>query len=164
MTGRRITTRILAIDPCTEGFGFAVLEDGRLLVEWGVARVWGKSDRTFHSRVEEMILRFRPSALVLEDVAGRRPSTKVRRIRQLVKHGALGVRERRLVGPQTVRRVLGNPRLTKHGIASLIASHFPEIAHLVPPPRRPWMAEDRRMHVFDAVGLAIAGDIIGEIT
>ena len=40
--------------------------------------------------------------------------------------------------------------LNKHTLAQLIAKHIPAFARHVPPPRKSWMSEDRRMSLFDA--------------
>jgi hypothetical protein len=45
---------------------------------------------------------------------------------------------------------------TKHQIAVVIAGKFPELAPRLPPVRKPWMTEDARMAIFDAVALALA--------
>jgi hypothetical protein len=45
---------------------------------------------------------------------------------------------------------------TKYEIAVAIAQRFPELAPRLPRFRKPWMSEDYRMSIFDAVALAIA--------
>ena len=45
---------------------------------------------------------------------------------------------------------------TKYEIAMAIANRFPELAPRLPRFRKPWMSEDYRMSIFDAVALAIA--------
>jgi len=45
----------------------------------------------------------------------------------------------------------------KHQRARFIASRFPELARSLPPERKPWTSEDRRMAIFDATGLAWVG-------
>jgi hypothetical protein len=42
----------------------------------------------------------------------------------------------------------------KQQIAEMIAKYIPALALYVPPPRKPWTSEDRRLAIFDAVGLA----------
>ena len=44
---------------------------------------------------------------------------------------------------------------TKRQIAEAIAREFPELEPRLPPVRKIWMSEDRRMSIFDAVSLAI---------
>ncbi len=47
------------------------------------------------------------------------------------------------------------PGQTKYEIATAIGKRFPELAPRVPPFRKPWMSEDYRMSIFDAVALAL---------
>ena len=46
-------------------------------------------------------------------------------------------------------------RLSAGFIAETIAKHIPAFDRYLPPPRKPWMSEDPRMAVFDAVALAL---------
>jgi hypothetical protein len=57
-----------------------------------------------------------------------------------------------------VRRVFfGGAGGTKHALAEIIAHRFPdELGFRLPPKRRPWMSEDSRMDIFDAVALVLA--------
>ncbi|MDA9473445.1 hypothetical protein XI03_02725 [Bradyrhizobium sp. CCBAU 65884] len=43
----------------------------------------------------------------------------------------------------------------KQSLAELIAKHIPAFEQYVPPPRKPWMSEDRRMGLFDAAALGL---------
>jgi Holliday junction resolvasome RuvABC endonuclease subunit len=53
--------------------------------------------------------------------------------------------------------LLGDPRVTKHEIAEMVAKLFPdELALRLPPKRRAWESADSRMDIFDAVALAVA--------
>jgi hypothetical protein len=45
---------------------------------------------------------------------------------------------------------------TKRQIAEAIAREFPELGPRLPPVRKIWMSEDRRMGIFDAVSLAVS--------
>jgi len=45
---------------------------------------------------------------------------------------------------------------TAEAIAMAIAKRFPELAPRLPRFRKPWMSEDYRMSIFDAVGLGLA--------
>jgi hypothetical protein len=49
-----------------------------------------------------------------------------------------------------------NGRGTKHARVEMLAKKFPdELGFRLPPERRPWMSEDSRMDIFDAVALAL---------
>jgi hypothetical protein len=44
---------------------------------------------------------------------------------------------------------------TKQQIAMTIANQLPQLASRLPPLRQPWMSEDYRMSIFDAVALGL---------
>ena len=51
---------------------------------------------------------------------------------------------------------------SKQDLAEILAQRFPEeLGFRLPPKRRPWMSEDYRMQIFDAVALAIVGSMAG---
>jgi hypothetical protein len=57
----------------------------------------------------------------------------------------------------TALSLLGNVKGTKHEMAEMLAKKYPvEFDTKLPSKRRAWENEDRRMGVFDAVGLAVA--------
>jgi hypothetical protein len=62
-----------------------------------------------------------------------------------------------LFSRQQVRRVFfADGQGTKHALAEILAKRFPEeLGFRLPPKRRPWMSEDYRMDLFDAVALAL---------
>ena len=62
-----------------------------------------------------------------------------------------------------VRQVCGeSASATKEQIAARVGEMFPEIKHQAPPKRKPWMSEDERMNLFDAVALAVTGFSVAE--
>jgi Holliday junction resolvasome RuvABC endonuclease subunit len=153
--------RILAIAPSTKGFGYAVFEGHKMLVHWGVKSVKGDKNAGAVEKVEDMIARYDPQVMVLEDTATI-GSHRAPRIKALTKR-LVAVAERRtikvvLFSQKQIRRVfLGDNPGTKHTLAKTIAERFPEeLGFLLPPKRRDWMSQDSRMDIFDAVALALA--------
>jgi RNase H-fold protein (predicted Holliday junction resolvase) len=59
--------RILALDPTTKGFGYAILDLPLRLVAWGMAHVEGEKRSGAIFRFEALLDQFRPDAVVLED-------------------------------------------------------------------------------------------------
>ncbi len=148
--------RVLALDPTHRGFGFAVLEGPDRLVDWGVKTVRGNKQAGCLRKIRELFQLYQPTVVVLEDCA-RRGSRRCPRVRRLIKRIHFfaiknGIKAR-VVSRARVRKAFA-PASTKHEIAVALAAHFPELAPLLPPPRKPWMSEDCRMNVFDAVALA----------
>lgn len=146
--------RVLAVDPSTRGFGFAVLEANGRLIEWGAAVLRTKNDSEFLVRVDEFIRRYEPACIAVEDNP-KRGERALRRIERLVGYAHLKEIDRCLITRGDVERRLGTAPNSKYGIALELCRRYPELTRLLPPKRRPWMSEDERMNVFDAVGLGI---------
>jgi Holliday junction resolvasome RuvABC endonuclease subunit len=153
-------TRIFALDPTTKGFGYAVFEQPMHLVEWGCTRAPTDKHASAIAHFEKLLARFRPDAVVLEDVEA--PGSRRRhRARRLI--GALTklARERdipvHLVARTAVLACFSSPDepATKYSIATRLTQYFHELAPHLPPPRDPWQSEDERMAVFDALALAL---------
>ncbi len=148
--------RVMAIDPTTRGFGFVVFEGPTTLVDWGERRGGPVKNRDTLAKVADMITRYSPEVLVLED-AGRTDTRRCARVRRLLwslRHLAIrkGVNARGF-SPSLVRRAFGTA--TKHQIAQITAVLVPELAPLMPRVRKPWMTEDHRTAIFDAAALAL---------
>lgn len=153
--------RVLAIAPSTRGFGFAVLETEATLVDWGVKSVAGDKNGRSLVKVKELIGHYEPGVLVLPDTS-RKDSLRAARIRSLCQQiktmGAAHMVRVVFLSRERVRRAFfADGRGTKHAMAEIIAKRFPEeLGTRLPPKRRPWMSEDYRMDIFDAVALALA--------
>jgi Holliday junction resolvasome RuvABC endonuclease subunit len=149
----------LAIDPATRGFGFAVLEGPERLIDWGVKETKTDKKRRTLKLVGELIEWYRPNIIVLEDT-GAQVSRRCNRVEELIeaiaKLAAQSNVKTRRVSKSEIREVFAEcPAQTKHEIAIAIGKRFPELAPRVPPFRKPWMSEDYRMSIFDAVALAL---------
>jgi Holliday junction resolvasome RuvABC endonuclease subunit len=157
----RKNERILAIAPSSRGFGFAVMEGGDTLVDWGVRSVTGDKNIDALKKAEAMIALYKPGVLVLEDASAKR-SRRSRRIRDLTKQIIATTARRRinvalLSREQVMQTFFEDGRGTKHSIARILAMRFrEELGHRLPPKRKPWNSEDYRMGIFDAVALALA--------
>src|SRR5436309_13405327 len=75
--------RILAIDPCARGFGFAVLEGSDRLVDWGVKDVNGRKNFKSLKAIKTLIEQYDPDLVLAEDSAAR-GSRRWRRTRNLI--------------------------------------------------------------------------------
>ena len=137
-----------------------MLEGHKLLVDWGVRTVEGNKNAGSIEKVAEMIAHYNPHVMVLEDTVTK-GSRRSPRIKALTKR-LIAVAESRaikvaLFSRKQVRRVFfGDAGGTKYALAEIIAQRFPEeLGFRLPPKRRPWMSEDSRMDIFDAVALAL---------
>lgn len=152
--------RVLAIDPSTRGFGFAVLEGQDRLIDWGVKETKVNKDRKSLRLIEDLIERYQPSLIVVEDYDGE-GSRRCLRIQRLITDiSKLSLKRKikvRSFSRAEVKQAFCESRaLNKRDIAMAIAKRFPELTPRLPPVRKPWMSEDYRMSIFDAVALGVA--------
>lgn len=152
--------RVLAIDPTSRGFGYAVLEGPAELIDWGVTEAtWADNDWA-RKRTEELIIRYAPDQLVIEDVTASeaRRRSRVRKLLQDLR--TLATDSEVSVAPLPKNRIKRMFRsvdaANKEEFADAVISHFPELSRYRPPVRKPWMSEDSRMAIFDAVAFALA--------
>jgi hypothetical protein len=148
---------VFAVFPSTRGFGYAVFEGPKSLVDWGVKGVRGRQKNLASlTKVRELLAFYRPDVLVLENYQGR-GSRRARRIQTLINLlTAHAAKERIAIASYSrseVRACFG--LTTKHEMAEAIVREFPELEPRLPPVRKIWMSEDRRMNIFDAAALAI---------
>lgn len=151
--------RVLAVDPAHRGFGYAVLEEASRLVDWGVAQSRTEIESACLARFSDLVRTYRPDVLVLEDMDAR-ACQRHPHVRGLVRSMAATaraerVRVRRLTW-RTVRHHLSCADAPRYPLALQLARRFPEIAERLPRPRKPWMSEDPRLRMFNAVALALA--------
>jgi hypothetical protein len=148
--------RILSICPCSRGFGFAVMEEGTGLIDWGVKSAKGDKNQDCLRHIETMLDLYHPNIVVLEDARSSRRTERVRKLTDQVKNLAKGQKVRvKLLSPTTVmeRFVHGG---TRHDLAVLMALRFPEeLSQRLPPKRKPWQSEDGRLDMFKAVALGL---------
>jgi hypothetical protein len=150
--------RILAIYPITGGFGFAVLEPSDKLIDWGVVHVPSSNTEECLFRVAKFIDRYRPDVVITEH-PNKSPhrGERVRLLLANILHLATTKRKRRtgISRTQVRGRFSKLGRITKRRIAVTIAKQFPELEPRLPRLRKPWMAQDSRMAIFDALALAL---------
>lgn len=150
--------RVLALDPMSRGFGFAVLEGPATLVDWGIRNAANDDPRALVRKIRELGGLYYPDVIVIEDSHHAR-SRRQQRVRAvIVEVAALATRETSVqLIPATLVRSLfgGKTAVTKHQIATLVIQHFPELAQRLPPARKPWMPEDARFAIFDAVAFGL---------
>lgn len=146
--------RLLAIDLTAKGFGFVLLDARLGLLDWGFSSLLATDDAAFFERVSARIARGRPTALVLENFAPIKGRETALRRRDL----AIEIATQRKIGlcqvsQKIVQGILGPG--TKAEIAKVLVQRFPELRHRMPRERTRWSTEDERMHIFDALALAV---------
>ena len=137
-----------------------MLEGQETLVDWGVKTVEGDKNAQSLAKVKKLITHYRPGTLVLEDASAKssRRSPRIRTLaRQIVKMAAtLKVSTKLFSRDHVMKTFITDGQGTKHLLAEIMAKRFPaQLGLQLPPKRKPWMSEDSRMSIFDAVALAL---------
>lgn len=150
---------MLAIDPTHRGFGFVVLEGETRLLDWGTRHVSRPKHDGSIEKVDALIDRYDPSALILEDHAGD-GSRRCLRVQTLIDalHKLGQARDLSVFSYSRgeIRLAFSaHEATTKEEIAAVLVARFPELAPRMPPKRKVWMSEDHRMAIFDAASLAL---------
>src|SRR6266487_3906199 len=153
-------TRVLAIDPTTKGFAYAVFEGSDFLLDWGLTQVLAeRKNELCLKRVEALLVQYAPDAVVLEAYDGkgshRRP--RVRSLIRSIKSFAARRHFRtRCFSRGEIRRAFAAlAETTRHPIAEEIVRRFPQLTLRLPEVRKFYESEDERMSIFDAVSLAL---------
>jgi hypothetical protein len=151
--------RVLAVDPTTKGFAYAVFEGPTLLIDWGLIYIEGQKRSGRILRLTKLIERYASDVLVLEDCnrQGSRRRSSARRIilDTVLIARANQIRTKRFPRSAIKRFFSYAGQARKHEIAVAIAEGFPELAPRLPRFRKIWMSEDERMSIFDAASLAL---------
>jgi Holliday junction resolvasome RuvABC endonuclease subunit len=151
--------RALAIDPSTRGFGFAILEGPNRLIDWGVKETKTDKNRRTLKLIAELMDQYQPSVVVVEDYAGK-GSRRCQRIQELINDISKcavqkKIKVRNFSRAKVKQAFSESDASTKYDIAVAIAKRFPELAPRLPRFRKPWMSEDYRMSIFDAVAFGL---------
>ncbi len=163
--GERLNKRVVAICPTSRGFGFAVFEDPKTLLDWGVAQIPPAEETRLLGRVRTLLDRYEPDVFVIESTDD--PHCRRRgRVRGLLAAMRRLVAQRRVSCAQVrkadIRRAFArHGAATKHQVATVIAAQVPELARHLPPPRDIWQSESPRFSLFGAAALAITFYIVG---
>ncbi len=151
---------VLGVAANTRGLGFVVLEGETTLVTWGGSTARRDKNASCIAKVKRLIARYRPDVLVSENVSGphsRRASRIKDLVAEIVAIGKMSNITTVQLPPEQLRRIYyPNGSGTKHDRAEILAKKFPLLADYMPPKRHPWMSEDSRMGIFDALAVAYA--------
>ncbi|MEY9604306.1 hypothetical protein ABIF74_008998 [Bradyrhizobium japonicum] len=151
---------VLSIYVNTRGFSFILLEGHLAPFDWGIRETRGprKCDMCLR-RITHLFDLYAPDLLVIQDTSTQ-GTERARWIGNLNASIAALAKVRDIpifaYSRDQVRDAFaryGCPN--KQSLAELIAKHIPAFEQYVPPPRKPWMSEDRRMGLFDAAALAL---------
>jgi hypothetical protein len=147
--------RVLALDVRPRYSGYAFFEGPRRLLDAGIARL--KSREDVERRFSDLMKTYRPDILVLRklpaDTRRDHPVTRyiLRTARRLARQASVPITQ---ITEKQLREQMRDTH-NKHEMADFLAQLFPQLAWRVPPARRLWQSERRRMAIFDAVAYGI---------
>lgn len=159
MRNSRDFFRVLGISPYSRGFGFAVVEDGYRLIDYGLVQVRPWTRARVSAKLTAVLVASQPSVVALLEVTpGRGGRTAWATSEALRLARSFRVRWRQLDG-RSACLGLAN---AGGGLEDAIVSLFPELEARCPRPRRLWESEDERKHLFLAVALSVVSRIEDE--
>ena len=157
-------SRVLALDVRSQSFAFAVLEEPKMLLDFGRKSYQGSGIRDTTTIVQEKIVTllnfFMPSAIILKDEQGRNGERLLNRksaIEVIQREAQAQLVELIFLQRKDVHRAFrqsGNS--SKYTIAELVVPIFPELAWKLPTKRKNWQPERYNAAIFDAVSLGLA--------
>lgn len=151
---------VLALYPFTRGFAFVLFEGKDALIDWGIKEIRGtdKQSRTMQI-IRSVIDRVAPDVIVLEDVDAR-TSRRTPRIRTLHGHLKRFARARQITvacyTKYEVRKHFPNDTIrVNDDLAHAVVRALPVLAPYLPPRRKFYQNEDRRLSLFAAAALGL---------
>jgi hypothetical protein len=157
MKGRQYDL-IVAFYPHARGFSYIVFEGPLSPVDWGMSDLPAKEKaRRCLRRLSLLLDQYQPDALLIREVSKARRMRSIAGLLKAIKQEAsvrgvytAGVSRKQI---RETFAYLGSP--TRRAIVEAIAKRIPTLASYVPPIRKIWNGEDRRMGLFDAAALAL---------
>jgi Holliday junction resolvasome RuvABC endonuclease subunit len=151
--------QVLAIQPTSRGFGWALFESPLSVIDWGTMTAKPSRPGRLLNRLERLINRYEPSILVIRDLgnnASKRTPSVARltaRIVMLAETNGIYVAQYDREAIKMCFRHLGAP--TRYEIAQFIALHVEALRHRLPRKAAIWAGESQAMSIFDAAALAL---------
>lgn len=149
---------VMALHATSAGFGFVVMSGPFSLVDWGTRLARKDKNAACLASLTALIDRYDPHTLVLEDPSRLpRRSARINRLYQGIAalcHGRsidLAVFSREDI----YRCYASVGALTWQDIAEAVGHQLEPLHGLVPPRRKAWQSETRRMAVFAAAAVAM---------
>jgi hypothetical protein len=150
--------RIIAFDLRSSRFGFAVFEEPKRLLDWGVRNFRrGVNAVRIPANVKlgDLMDEFSPNAVVLMERAAETTDRALMRKALLREAGKRGIVVHFLARREVKAVFVGSNR-NKYAIAAALIVRFPELASRRPGERKIWKPEDYSMKIFDAAALGVA--------
>jgi len=149
----------LGVYPSSRGFGWAAFENPFSVADFGVFTQLRRKNEACLERIAALIARHEPEAVILEAFDGHE-SRRSRRIRLLSRAIQSLATDRghevAIYSRRDVRSTFADVAAsTRDEIASAVARSVPALGMKLPPPRRQYDSEDKRLAMFNAAALVL---------
>jgi hypothetical protein len=160
MTWHTPSELVLSIYVTSKGFAFVLFEGAASPFDWGSRELRNPSrNQKCVAAIRLIIEKYHPRVLIIEDSGERysRRTARIRRLYQSLVHLArISGMDVDRISKSAIRETFARVgAVTKHEIAEAIAVQIPAFGSRLPPVRKPWMSQDARQGLFDAVALAV---------
>lgn len=150
-------TLVLAVKPTHRGFGWAAFARPFTPLDWGLVGPHRDVEASALAAFTKLLTRLTPETLLFEaldrGVAPTRPMRLCLAMAALAAERGIAVEVYSRGEVQACFAAVG--ARTRDDIAAAIARQFDAFGHRLPPRRKPWESEDRRMALFAAVALLV---------
>jgi predicted RNA-binding Zn ribbon-like protein len=151
---------VLAVYPYSQRIALVVFDGPQSPIDWIIRGCRGTAKTV--AAVEattKLVDRYQPDVIVVRghDAAYGRRSSHIRQVERLVEtYAASQAIDCHRVTREQIRTCFRTTGArTRYEIAQIIAAHIPAFQHHLPPARKPWETERRRLGLFDAASLAM---------
>lgn len=151
---------VLALQPSSRGLSYVLFEGPQSPVAWGMKDMRGKKKLSLcFEATTELITNYEPEVLVIENILGSKDCQLGRRKR--LQRMTTTYAEGRSLDVYAYTRAdirscfAESGAITRREIAQVIAGRIHAFSRL-PPERKLWKSEHRRMYLYDAAALALA--------
>ncbi len=149
----------LSIYPKSRGFAYALVENLDTIIDYGVASIKDKSNKTYLKRFRQILDTYRPTVIVLEDYASQKIK-KSKRIEKVIDLFKKECHQQALRLYQYKREDIRNvfskfKAFTKYEISKAIGDWQEELKVFVPNKRKIWESENYYQPVFDSISLIV---------
>ena len=159
MTAVRHCPLVLGLHPSARGFGWVALESPCAPHDWGLVEAPKDKNAVCLRKIETLLERLQPEAVVVEAFE-KRNSARTDRIARLCRATLALANDRGIefavygrARSKTCFATIG--ATTRDEIAAAVARHLPALAPRLPAKRTPWKSDDRRMALFNAAALVL---------
>lgn len=158
----------LAIHADRKGFGWVAFEGPFAVHDWGLHRARRNKNLVCLTRVEQILAKLNPEAVVLEAYEAPQARRAIRITLLMRAVAALAADRGATVAVYSRSDVsacfLDVGARTRDEIAAAVVRHVDAFRHRLPKRRKSWQAEDERMALFNAAALVLTHYRLGAAT